>query len=600
MIIQALYGYYNQLILDPDSSISPPGYSVAKVSFALNISASGELLDLIDLRQEIGKKLISRALRVPEQVKRTSGVSPNFLCDNVMYVFGFGISKDKEAAKTKEIVITEDKFEAFRQHNNEILKEVDDPGAKAVLNFLENWDPNKSAVNKKITEYMDDLLNGSNLVFKLDGELGYIHERPEVKKAWERITSEKDSEYKAQCLVTGKKAAISRIHQNIKGVSGAQSSGASLVSFNIDSFESFGKKQSFNAPVSNEATFGYTTALNYLLSDERHRIRVGDTTTVFWAEKPSYKEEDLMVELLDPHFYDEANGNTSEESVKHQRDPQTLRLLSDILRNVQEGRPVTEKMLDIDPDITFYILGLAPNNSRLSIRYWYVDSFVSLAGKIAQHYSDLSIEGLSAKCIPVWMILKEIAVQRDSKNIPPLLGGTLMRSVLTGVAYPESLYTAILSRIRADSIINPVRASIIKACLLRKIRIYNPKYKEEVLTMGLNENSDNTAYRLGRLFALLEKAQQDAIPGLNATIKDRFFGAASATPAIVFPQLLRLAQHHITKAEYGGLIDKKIEEVFSGIEKFPAHLNLEEQGIFVLGYYHQRQAIYKKNEKKEG
>lgn len=592
MIIQSLYDYYNQLMLDPDSSISPPGYSIAKVAFALNISEDGELLDLIDLRQESGRRLLPKPLRVPEQVKRTSGISANFLCDNATYILGFGIDNRKEIVKTK------DKFEAFFKHHQRILETVNDMGAKGVLNFLRNWDTDQATKNKKIAKHLDDLLSGVNLVFKLDGEPGYVHERPKIRKAWEELISQKDAEYEGQCLVTGRKSPISRIHQNIKGVAGAQPSGASLVSFNIASFESFGKSQSFNAPVSKEATFGYTTALNYLLADERHRLRIGDTTTVFWAEKASAIEEDLMAELLDPQFTSE-NDTDSNKKSSRQRDPQTVRLLKDLLRNIRDGRPVTEKMLGIDPAVNFYILGLAPNNSRLSVRYWHVDSFGSLAGKIAQHYADLLIDGLNTEFLPAWMILKETAVQRDSKNIPPLLGGALMRAVLTGSAYPESLYTAILSRIRSDRVIGSTRAAVIKACLLRKARLYNQKCKEGMLTMGLNEHNDSTAYRLGRLFALLEKAQQDAVPGLNATIKDRFFGAASASPAIVFPQLLRLAQHHIAKAEYGGLIDKKIEEVASEIERFPAHLNLEEQGTFVLGYYHQRQAIYKKNENKE-
>lgn len=222
--------------------------------------------------------------------------------------------------------------------------------------------------------------------------------------------------------------------------------------------------------------------------------------------------------------------------------------------------------------------------------------------KIGRHYSDLAIIKDFDKApdfISVSMLLKETAPLGDAKRIPPLLGGVLMRSILTGMPYPQALYNAILSRIRADQRVNYVRAAIIKACLVRSQRFYNKGNEVNVL-MALDEQNTNLAYRLGRLFALLEKAQQDANPGLNATIRDRYFGAASATPGSVFPILLRLVQHHLAKAEYGRITDKRIEEVMGGIGSFPSYLNLEEQGLFVLGYYHQRQALYAKNEKKEG
>lgn len=600
MILQALFDYYNKLELDPESSISPPGYSVAKVSFALNISVTGELLELFDLRQDTCKKLLSSVMIVPKQIKRTKGVSANFLCDNAMYVLGFGLGKSNKISKVRVIVKTREKFEAFFQRQWEIIKGVDDLGAIAVLNFLKKWDFDTASSNEKIVKYLDDLLNGANLVFKLEGETGYIHERSEVKKAWEKLASKSNAEYETQCLVTGRMSSISRIHQNIKGVYGAISSGASLVSFGSVSFESFRKIQSFNAPVSDEATFKYTTALNYLLSNDRHRIWIGDTTIIFWAEKPSLKEENLMSELLNPFYNNDENARSAGLEDLMQHNSQNIHLLKEILKELWDGRPFTEKLPDIDPEVNFFILGLAPNSGRLSVRHWHIDSFGRIAGKIAQHYADLSIEGLINECVSSWMILKEIAYQMDWRNASPILGGALLRSILTGELYPESLYSTVLSRIRADNKISPVRASVIKACLIRKTRIYNQKDTEEVLTMGLNENSNNTAYRLGRLFALLEKAQHNAVPGLNATIKDRFLGAASASPARVFPQLLRLTQYHIAKAEYGGFIDKKIEEVLSGIEEFPGHLNLEEQGKFVLGYYHQRHTIYKKNEQKEG
>ena len=388
------------------------------------------------------------------------------------------------------------------------------------------------------------------------------------------------------------------MHPNIKGVVGAQSSGASLVSFNQESFTSYGKEGGANAPVSTSAAFGYTTALNYLLRNEKHRIKIGDTTTVFWSERPGL-EEDLLSALFYP-----SQGESQKDDVdpkRLERDPKTLDLLKDIFKKVQAGSPIREALRDeVDLNVNFYILGLAPNASRLSIRFWHMDSFGSFVEKIIQHYADLSIVKSfpnEPDYIPVILILKETAPLGDAKRIAPLLGGIFMRSNLNRRTLPPALYQSMISRIRADQKVNYIRASMIKAYLTRNNRFH--KRNEVPISMKLDEKNAKISYRLGRLFALLEKAQQDANPGINATIRDRYFGAASASPGSVFPLLLRLAQHHISKAEYGWSMDKKIEEVMNGITQFPSHLNLEDQGLFVLGYYHQRASLYEKKNKEE-
>jgi CRISPR-associated protein Csd1 len=339
-----------------------------------------------------------------------------------------------------------------------------------------------------------------------------------------------------------------------------------------------------------------------MLTGREQRIQIGDATTVFWAERPSFRlEEDIFSHLFYPNGKINDNPNDESSSV---RDPETTRLVHDILSRMREGKQITGAMQGVNTETRFFILGLSPNASRISIRFWHNDTFGDYVKQIGQHFKDLSLVRSNTQYdpefIPVPRILLETAPLRDKNRIPPLLGGALMQSILTGSCYPQSLYTAILSRIRNDHNVNYVRVSVIKACLARRARIFNNMNGKEILAMSLNEQATSKAYRLGRLFALLEKAQQDAVPNSNATIKDRYFGAASATPGAVFPILLRLAQHHISKAEYGFSTDKKIEEVISGIDTFPAHLNLEDQGVFVLGYYHQRQAIYQKSEKKEG
>jgi len=591
-MINALCECYDRLLADKSSGVSRPGYSRAKVSFALSLSRTGELLGVIDLRIEKGKKLVSRVMNVPEQAKRAVNVVANFLCDNSKYVLGLD-QKDK-----KERVIKA--HEAFIQLHEEIFQGVKDEGAASVLNFLRNWDVKNAGSHPEIVEVLDGLSEGGNLVFRLEGTDGYIHESSEVMQAWSKYHLGQSSGFISQCLITGQVLPIARLHPSIKGVTGAQPMGASLVSFNLDAFTSYGKTQSYNAPISENAAFKYTTALNWLISNEKYRMRIGDTTTVFWAERSTDGlEEDLLGALFFPA---NEHADKGEDDPWHVvRDTQTVKLVHDIFNRVRKGELINKELTGVDRDAKFYILGLAPNASRLSVRFWHVENFGHVIDKIAQHYEDMRVVKSYVNepdFISIGTILKEAAPLGDTKRISPLLGGVVMRSILNGIPYPQTLFTSILSRIRADQTVNYVRASIIKACLVRNHR-YNDKEREADITMALDEQNISIGYRLGRLFALLEKAQTDANPGLNATIKDRYFGSASATPRSVFPILLRLTQHHIAKAEYGRNIDKRIEEVVGEIENFPAHLNLEKQGLFVLGYYHQRKALYTKNELKE-
>ncbi|MGE5509033.1 MAG: type I-C CRISPR-associated protein Cas8c/Csd1 [Chitinophagales bacterium] len=580
MILAALNQLYERLLNDPESNVSPPGYSKAKVSFALILSEEGELLRLLDLRHA-DKKPRPREMDVPRQTKRSVNVEANFLCDHGGYLLGVDDKGKPER--------TQKTFEASRDIHLRLMQPVADPGAAAVCRFFEGWDPALAANHPALKPFWDDLKAGGNLVFRLAGTEGFIHERPAIRAAWEDSLGAKSSESLGQCLVSGKVGPIARLHDSIKGVAGAQSSGAALVSFNLDAFTSYGKTQNFNAPVGERVAFGYVTALNYLLRSEKHRIRLGEATTVFWAER-SGPEEDLLAELLDP-----AVETRNADHTPH-HDSQTTARVRDILARLASGRSVREALVGADPDVRFFILGLSPNASRLSVRFWLTDSFGSFVERIARHYADLEValpeweNGL----FPVWRILRETAALGDSKNIPPLLEGAIMRAILMGTQYPLAIYTAMLSRIRADLKVNPVRAAVIKACLVRKARIHGDTGKGELIAVNLNEHSTDQAYLLGRLFALLEKAQEDATPGLNATIRDRYFGAASATPMTVFPVLLRLAQHHLAKAEFGRMTDRRIEEVMGGLQGFPAHLSLEEQGRFVLGYYQQRQALYQK------
>jgi len=592
VIVNALYEYYQRLAADPRQDVPGYGYSSTGISFAFNISPDGELLNVIDLRQTRNKKLVPVDARVPEQIKRSSGISPNFMCDNSTYMIGV----DQKNKPDRAVLA----FQASGERHKGILESLDDAGAQAVCAFFNEWDPKRAEEHSALKPYIEDVTGGANIVFMLDGQVGFIHERSDIKTAWADYQGKNASDVISQCLVTGKVSPIARLHPAIKGVPGGQSAGVSLVSFNDTAYEFFGKKQGSNSPVSEEAAFGYTTALNHLLKQSRQRLKLNDSTVmVFWSEAGS-REENLMAELLYPtqDKDQEKIDNTSAH------DPETVEMVRDTLRNVRNGRPI--KLDSLDAETRFYILGLSSNAARLSVRFWQVDSFGVLVERIARHHADMAIERPSnfqeAEFIPITWILQETAPRRDKERIPPLMGGVLLRSILTGSPYPQGLYTAILTRIRSDRTVNYVRAAIIRGCLIRQYRqaaATNPAQQNQGVTisMSLDENNTNTGYRLGRLFAVLEKAQQDAQgPNINATIRDKYFGSASATPAAVFPLLIRLSQHHIAKSDFGRMQDRRIQSVLNGVQDFPQYLNLEDQGRFMLGYYHQKQAFYKKGE----
>ena len=569
MILPALNDYYDRLKNKDGVDIPVLGFSSQKIHFALLLNRDGEMLQVLDLREADKKRLVPKQMAVPEAVIKSVNIAANFLWDNAGYVLGADNKGNPER--------TQKTFEAFKKLHHDIGEGVDDEGMKAVLRFIDSWNPE----NAPELEYWEELAAGANLVFQLDGEFGYIHDRPKVKDAWMKHYSAKSSEVIATCLVCGEKKPISRLHPKIKGVRGSQSTGAAVVSFNLDAFLSYGKKQNFNAPIGEDTAFNYTTALNYLLrSDSRQKIQIGDAATVFWTERESPVEGFLGL-ILNPQ--DESGD---------------LKEVRSFLKAVREGKELPEEMGDAH--MKFYILGLSPNASRLSVRFWHVSTVDDIRRKIGQHFKDLAIirnYDSDPEFPGIWRLLRETAVLRKTENISPVLAGSIVRSIMTGAAYPQSLMTAIISRIRADQEINYLRAAMIKACLVRKHRI-NGISKE--VTMALDKESTNIAYRLGRLFAVLEKAQKDAIPGANTTIKDRYYSSASTTPSIVFPQLIRLSQHHIQKAGYGYVADKMIEEIMQGIQGFPAHLSLDDQGLFAIGYYHQRKDFFTKARKEEG
>jgi len=578
MILSALNDYYHRMVSDPDASMPKPGFMASRITHMVLLSRDGEFSRIIPLGEVTKKGVEGRKMFVPWTINgacRTSGKVAFPLWDKPKYSLG---------ADGKKIYA--EHFSKFQEHVFQLCHEIEDDGLKALSLFLRKWEPGRAIE----WEFWEDVTSG-NIVFCLESDQIPIHERPAFQEYWREHWTEwcrLPDQVTGQCLTTGHSVRLSKLHQPIKGVYGAQSSGASIVSFNLDAFESYGKKQSLNAPVAENVAFSYTTALNYLLRRENNRcLSIGDTSTVFWAEKKS-PEEDLLASLFDL-------PNAPEEEGEPGEDARTAGQVRSLLQALRDGKPIQQVLGELAPEVRFYVLGLAPNQSRLSVRFWCQASFGELAQKVSQHYSHLSMERQytnQPEFPALWQILIETAAQQKRENIPPMLSGALSRSVLTGSRYPESLYTAVLGRIRADKQVNYIRTAIIKACLTR-----NHPEKAGEITMSLNPDRKDVPYLLGRLFSLLEKTQGDALGKIGTTIRHRYFSSASASPSIVFPQLLKLSQHHIAKAEYGSAMDRKIQDVLDDVHDFPSRLSLQEQGVFTIGYYHQNNANYRKIDK---
>lgn len=605
MILQSLYELYQRLAADSRSGVPRQCYCMGNAAVALEITVDGELVNAVPLGSQGRKKPVPIRLIVPDRIKRSSTmIAPNFLCDTAKYFLGAEIGADER----KVTGLAKECLAKTRELHRAVLRAITDEGAAAVLAFWDRWNPDEYGTNEKLALVRDVLDTGGNIVFRLAGDATFVHDRLEVMQAWEHYSNQSSGATLGQCLVTGRTGPVARLHKSISGIAGAQSTGATLVSFNIPSAESYGKKQGTNSPVSESAAFAYATALNWLTSNERHRLLIGDTTVVFWAEKAG-PEEDLMLELFSGAFGTYESDGQSKADQQIVNDEKASGQVRSLLERAMRGLPVDAEMTAFDQGVRFYLLGLAPNAARLSVRFWHVDTFGRLLEKLNTHFREMSIDHREGeRPISVGRLLMECApaVDRKREKIPPTLVGALMRSILQGTAYPQSLYTAIIGRIRSDfddpknpkleRKINYPRAAFLKAHLTRKRRIAGGGNAKEVLREMLDPQNPNTGYQLGRLFALLEKAQQDANPGINATIKDRYYASASSTPGAVFPVLIRLAQHHLAKSDYGFLVDKQIESVMTQIKRFPAHLNLDDQGFFALGYYQQRNALYRKTE----
>lgn len=581
MILQALASYYD--VLAQQGKVGRPGWGTAKVIGALCLDEQGNLIDILSLKTANAKgKEIATVKKVPEQVTRSSGVKSNFLCDGPGYLLGLNTKPDEGAKKEANEKRAKECFDAAAALHLQLLNGVDSVAAKAVFAFFTNWNPN--AEHTIVAEHEDLLKEAGNFLFRIDGM--FAQEDPAIQAAWESYRSQGTEDgVVMQCAVTGHKTTVARLHTLIKGVRGAQSSGAALVSFNASAFTSYGQEQSYNAPVGEQAMFAYTTALNYLLSSAEHTRILGDTTVVAWSANGEPQYTNLGWYCL---------GGDTKAAVDD-------KMLQSMFEALAHGRPYAFEDVTIDPDEPFYILGLAPNAARLSVRFFWRNTFGHFMKNVQAHYNRLEIvkpaqderEYLSAGSL-----LYETANKKSNdKSASPVLVGGLMRAILNDTPYPAALRSAVILRIRAERKVSRGQAALLKAILLKNPA---PIEGKEICTVALNQDSAYTPYVLGRLFSVLEAIQSAANKGINTTIKDRFFNSAAATPAIIFPRLTQLAQAHLRKLSVAQKIwyEQQLLALHEKLpEVLPARLSLAEQESFFIGYYHQTQKRFEKKEK---
>ena len=590
MILAALNDYYDRLLDDPKSGIAPPGYSTERIGFAILLGADGTVTAVHDLRDKSGKKSIDTSMAVPASFKRPGiGSKAFFLWDKSSYVLGVS-SKPARAPQDHE---------AFKALHREALQGQSDPGLKALLAFLDSWDPTQFDTHPQFAPHGEDILD-ANIVFRFGTERNYLHDRPASRDIWGDLQASASGATRGMCLVTGKEAALARLHPAIKGVNGAQSSGASLVSFNLESFTSYKKAQGDNAPVSEKVAEAYTSALNHLLRRDpsnRQRLQIGDTTVVFWAQAATNQAAEEAEDLFAAAF---SSGLADDKATTR---------LGNVLGQVRQMRPLRELPGHLDDGTRIYVLGLAPNASRLSIRFWETQTLETFACRLADHYDDLELRPLPKGWppSPSYLALQTAPFfegRGKAEDIPPQLAGELTRAILSGSRYPRSVLANLIMRFRMDGHVSAIRVALCRAVLAREARLdASPK---EIPPVSLDIDNKESGYVLGRLFSALENIQQAALGSkVNATIRDRYYGAASATPAGIFPVLIRNTQNHLGKIrkDKPGLsitLEKDMRLIVDALPPhFPRTLDIRKQGQFAIGYYHQTQARFTSNDSQD-
>lgn len=581
MLLQSLVKLYEAWA--EKGEIEKLGWNPVKISYGISLDEEGNVDEIIHLKTNApkGNKEIPSLISLPMPVKRSVGVASNFLYDNATYVFGYDNSNKPDRAKQC--------FDCFRSVGNKVLENSDDEFSTVIKKFLQKDYSEFENLSDLLTELnctettVDDILNkGANLLLMPLGK--FPTDSKAICESWNSYYEHSDAP-KGVCLVTGKDDHIAKLHPVIKNIRGAQAAGASLVSFNATAFNSYGKENGYNAPVSEYSAFAYTSALNKLVSDNDHRIFAGDTTVVCWTEDGESAYQDVFAGIFN-----------SDDELK-QKD------LRNTIVSIVNGNEVKWEGIPLNPSNNFYILGISPNSARLSVRFFIQNTFGKVMENLLKNQQRMEMvkPGFEKfNYIPLWRILGETVNKKSrDKKCKPHLAGDVLNSIINDYNYPSTLYYGILGRISAEQNINWVKASVLKAYLLKN---YDSKYKEEI-TVDYNENSNNKAYLLGVLFSNLEEIQNTANPGIKSTIRDRYFTAASSTPSRVFPILIDLAQNHIKKIPNVGAkvnCQKMLTKTMAKLgDKFPNRLKLDEKGMFQLGYYQRTQERFTGKEDKE-
>lgn len=589
MILKSLVDYYERLAAQ--GKVPPFGLTQEKIGYCILLDRDGKVRDVIGLFDPNDKKSKWIMLTVPASFKRSGTAPPPFfLWDKTAFVLGVEHKKDSDVP-----TLNARSHGVFKSLHLERLADATDDGLVALRKFIEEWIPDQWQQCEPVVKHGSAIF-GANIVFRLDGEQQYIHERAAAQELTKRYSATDDSPL-GLCLVSGETRPIARLHPAIKGVWGAQSSGASIVSFNLDAFDSYGKDRGANAPVSVQAAFAYTTILNYLLlRDSHHRqcVQIGDASVVFWAEAKDQEQqkaaEDLFLDALEPPY----------------NDPAAVAKLKSALDAVSEGRGLKDLNALLDPASRIFVLGLSPNASRLSVRFWFTERLDVFTKRFAEHYQDLLIEPVPWKTPPnARWLLSSIAAQDKTENISSQLAGSFTRSILSGGRYPGSLLGSVISRIRADGKVTGIRVALCKAILTRNRRLDNQDNQKDV-PVSLDPENKEPGYLFGRLFAVLESIQEAALGEVNASITDRYYASASAIPQQVFFLLLKGAKHHIARARKGPKrklvfsLEWKMKEIIDLIAgNFPKSLSMEQQSWFAIGYYHQYQGRFGSTTKKD-
>lgn len=584
MILQSLVNYYERQTADPDSGIAPAGLEEKELKFIIEIDENGKFLNLIDLRE--GKKGKNFILPCSEGRSGKKSWQKTFLLwDHWGYVLG--CPKDDTENENNRAALQKDTF------INKILAlpaEIKiDKGVIAVISFYETGQVTKVMEHENWSECRK--ISGCNLSFKLDSDTCLIPER-EIVKTWVIKNAELPSLDKdiviGRCLVSGEKGEIKKTHTKFS--IGANQS--ALVACQKNSgYDSYGKEQAYNAPVSVKSEFAYSTALKTLLKSDHNRKYLNDLILLYWAqpekltqEETTEIEEAFAFFISSPYVENQNDSNRGIAAVKN------------LFESIKTGKK------PVDMNDKFYVLGISSNVARIVVRLWETGTITDFSKRITGHFNDMEIDKspTDATYLTFRDILRSIAFEEKIEKLPPNLPSAVLMSILNGTPYPMTLFQYAIRRIRSERKVTRERAAIMKACLNRLTR--RGQYKSKEVTMSLDKSNTDVAYRLGRLFAVLEKIQEEANPGLNSTIRERFYGAMSSTPSTVLPMLMRLKNHHLAKLDSVGrkhFFEKEIGEIIGEIqiETLPMHLSLDKQGYFAVGYYHQRQSFFVKQNK---